>query len=246
MQIDTTPSYNQVSENVNAIFAQNLSAGPQVQKVQSSQKKEKFKAQLILAVSFLALVSYSIFFFYGNASAYLKASSQILTLNRQVENYEKEVIPALEATKLSHKSAYDEEFKGAIGALDVVYPSKLDKLGIIQKLESFATETNSTLPPFELTSVEIGAAIPQEGSQILPITTTIHASQAGFDQFLALVEKSGAIYQDPKAEEKVLADEMVRLMTISNINIKYRGMDPKTGKDEGVDFTVKLNVYSRV
>jgi len=34
-------------------------------------------------------------------------------------------------------------------------------------------------------------------------------------------------------------------MEISNINIRYRGIDKQTGQDQGVDFSVKLNAYSR-
>jgi len=35
-------------------------------------------------------------------------------------------------------------------------------------------------------------------------------------------------------------------MSISNISVNYRGVDEETGEDLGVDFSVRLNVYSRI
>lgn len=247
MQINLNSSADtNLSGKANSIFGQTLGQSPQAKlKAKYLQSKNDNKAKIILGLSFLALVAYSVFFFYGNASAYLKASNQIKTLNQQVDNYTEEVIPQLEITKNAHKAAYDEDFQDVIQSLSIVFPEKIDKLGIVQLLESFAAEVNLVSPPFELTSINIGKVVDQKGYQVVPISTSIHSSQTGFDQFLALIEKSGKIYQDDQAENKVLLDKMVRLMSVSNVSIKYRGVDEKTGKDGGVDFSVKLNVYSR-
>ncbi len=85
----------------------------------------------------------------------------------------------------------------------------------------------------------------KDGYQIIPVSTSIYSSLAGFDKFLSLVDRSGYIYAG-EDEDKKLIDKKIRLMSISNISVKYRGVDETTGKDQGVDFSVKLNIYSRI
>lgn len=231
-----------------AIFNQPLAEniGKKQEKANYLKDKNTKKAQVILMASFLALILYSIFFFYSQASAYLQASSDIKAMTGKIDNLQDTVIPNLEATKKVHQSAYDEASKDTANALSVVFPEGQDKLGVVQLLESFATEVGLISPPFEFTSINIGKTVTQEGYDVMPLTTTIHSSQEAFDQFLALVEKSGVIYDETSPDQKVIADKLVRLMSISSISIKYRGIDPETGRDDGVDFNVKLNVYSKI
>ena len=59
-------------------------------------------------------------------------------------------------------------------------------------------------------------------------------TRANFDRFLELVRLSGDVGKDK---------EHIRLMDISNITLRYLGVD-KTGKDLGVEFTVQMNAYS--
>ena len=70
---------------------------------------------------------------------------------------------------------------------------------------------------------------------VLPISTSIHSSRTNFDRFIQLINLSGDLE----------SDILIRLMEISNISIRYQGVDTKTGEDKGVDFTVKLSAYSR-
>lgn len=227
------------------IFGQPLTNMMPSDKERHQQEKNKKKGILISTASALALGAYSIFFFYGAAMDYIKAPAEIRRLNAEVTRYEEVVLPNLEKAKNLHKSAYDKEFEETITSLETVFPVGEDKLGMVRLLESFAVEVAATFPPFEFTAINIGQPQKKEGYQITPISTSIHSSLAGFERFLALVERSGQIY-DLSSEEKKVLDKIVRLMSVSNISVKYRGVDAKTGKDGGVDFSVKLNMYSRL
>lgn len=242
MPMDTMPP-----SDSHVIFNQPLDLDKPKKQEKAAYLKDKNskKAQIILGAAFLVLILYSIFFFYGQASAYLQASSDIQTMNGKIDHLQNTVIPSLEANKKVHQAAYDESSRDTINALSAVFPEGQDKLGVVQLLESFATEVGLISPPFEFTSINIGKTVTQEGYDVMPLTTTIHSSQEAFDQFLALVEKSGVIYDESSSDQKVISDKLVRLMSISSISIKYRGVDPETGRDDGVDFNVKLNVYSK-
>lgn len=228
------------------IFGQSLNAG-QIKKTKKEeyiQSKNLKKAYIKLGSSLFVLVLYSVFFFYSNAAAYLKAPGQIRMHNAAIEMLQDEVIPQLEKERDLHKAAYDKEFEEVIAALDTVFPAEIDKLGIVRLFESFAVEVAANFPPFEFTSISLGSPIKGDGYIAIPVSTSIHSSLAGFDRFLTLVDRSGYIYTG-EGEDKELVDTKIRLMSISNISIKYRGVDEETGKDAGVDFSVKLNIYAR-
>ena len=230
-----------------SIFGKTLNAGQVVKtkKAKYIEAKNKKMAYARLGAGVVALAAYSVFFLYGNVVAYLKAPTEIADLNAQIEKYDEVILPSLEETRNMHKSAYDEQFAEVIKALDDVFPVGIKKLEMIRLFESFATEVAATYPPFEFTSINLAAPEEKDGYEIIPVTTSIHSSLAGFDRFLSLVDRSGYIYSG-EGEDKTILKTKIRLMSISNISIKYRGVDEKTGEDQGVDFSVKLNVYSRI
>jgi len=243
-QPDSAPKKEQAKSG--NIFGQSLNVG-QVKKAKKEeyiQAKNKKKASISLGISLVALTAYSVLFFFGNASAYLKAPAQISGYVAENQEYTEVILPSLEKTKDLHKAAYDQEFEEIISSLDTVFPNEIDKLGIIRLLESFATEVDANFPPFEFTSINLSAPTTKDSYLVIPASTSIHSSLDGFDAFLSLIDKSGYIYSG-EGEGKALLDKKVRLMSISNISVKYRGIDPQTGKDGGVDFSVKLNIYSR-
>lgn len=245
----TDKSGDGMKENTDkaGIFGQSLNAG-QFQKSKKTrylESKDKKQAYIILGASLIALAVYSIFFFYGNTVDYLKAPGKTRILNAEIQEYNDVILPSMEKTKELHKASYDKEFEEIITALETVFPPKVDKLGIVRLFESFSVEVAANFPPFEFTSINVGASQQKDGYMVIPISTSIYSSLSGFDKFLSLVAKSGRIYQGAD-EDKQILDKMVRLMSISNISVKYRGIDEKTGKDGGVDFSVKLNLYSRI
>ncbi len=229
-----------------AIFGQTLNATQVVKtkKAQYVEDKNKKKAYIRLGASALALAVYSVMFFFGNTVAYLKAPAQIAELEGQIEEFNEVILPSLEKTKELHKAAYDEEFEQIIEALGEVFPADIDKLGIVTLFESFAAEVAASFPPFEFTSINLGSPKQEDGYLVIPVSTSIHSSLAGFDRFLSLVDRSGYIYSG-EGEDKQVLEKKIRLMSISNISVKYRGVDEATGKDQGVDFSVKLNLFSR-
>lgn len=235
-----------VSSKPGGIFGQTLNVGQAVKskKAEYIVEKNKKKAYITLGVSLLSLVLYSVFFLFGNTIAYIKAPAEIAKLQAQIQEYNDVIIPSLEKTKELHKAAYDKEFEETISALASVFPENMDKLGIVRLFESFAAEVAVSFPPFEFTSISLATPVPKDGYSIIPVSTSIHSSLAGFDKFLSLVDSSGHLYKGEEANKK-LVDKPIRLMSISNISVKYRGVDEKTGKDQGVDFSVKLNIYSR-
>jgi len=228
------------------IFGQTLNVEQAVKskKAEYIEEKAKKRAYITLGASVVILTLYSVFFLYGNTMAYLKAPAEITKLAGQIDELNNVVIPSLEKTKELHKAAYDKEFEETIKALGSVFPAEVDKLGIIRLFESFATEVAASYPPFEFTSINLGPAQVKGGYQMIPVSTSIYSSLAGFDQFLSLVDRSGYIYTG-EGEDKKLIEKTIRLMSISNISVKYRGVDKDTGQDQGVDFSVKLNIYSR-
>lgn len=232
--------------NQGDIFLQTLGVNQNLKskKVRYLEEKNRKKSFLKLGFSLAILMAYSIFFFYGNVTAYLKAPAEIAQLQNDINHYQQAILPGLEKTNDLHKAAYDKEFEEVISALKTVFPSDEDKLGIISLFESFASEVAANFPPFEFTSINLSASQKKEDYIIIPVSTSIHSSLAGFNRFLSLVDHSGAIYSG-EGDDKIFVDKKIRLMSISNISVKYRGIDEKTGKDQGVDFSVKLNLYSR-
>lgn len=228
------------------IFGQTLNVEQAVKskKAVYIEEKAKKKAYITLGVSALILTLYSVFFLYSNTMAYIKAPAEITKLEGQIEEYNNVIIPSLEKTKELHKAAYDKEFEETIKALKSVFPEEIDKLGIVRLFESFATEVAASYPPFEFTTINLAAPEQKGGYLVIPVSTSIYSSLEGFNQFLSLVDRSGYIYTG-EGEDKKLLDKTIRLMSISNISVKYRGVDEETGQDQGVDFSVKLNIYSR-
>jgi hypothetical protein len=245
-----TPGENAPQSSVQNIFSKTFAKKPNHKDKYHIEKNKKL-SYIYLGLAILALGLYSVFFFYENITAYLKAPKQIAQANTTIEEYQEVVLPGLEKTRELHKAAYDQEYDQIIGALEVVFPEGIDKLGLIRKLETFATIVNQTNPPFEFTSISLGQPQQQNGYVIVPATTSIHSSLAGFNNFLDLVAESGYIFKDKQVneegevQEREIRDDKIRLMSISNVSIRYRGVDEETGKDEGVDFSVKLNIYSR-
>ena len=205
---------------------------------EKSKKKRKINLRngyIILAISAVFLITYSILFLYPQLTFYLQASAQIKEINDEISNYDDVIIHNLKISKDIHEAAYNIEYKEVEDALEVVFPKGVDKLGIVKRLEDFATSLDSKYPPFEFNSMTFGSSEVKNGYTVTPISTSIHSSKANFDRFIKLVNISGDINSDIK----------IRLMEISTISIQYRGVDPKTGEDKGVDFSVKLNAFSR-
>lgn len=230
----TEPENTEQSKN---IFANPIAGG----KIAAEKREEHIRAinlkkgYVFLGVAAMLLIVYSTLFLFPQAKAYLGAPNELATLENKIEEYNNVIIPSLEKESALHKAAYDEEYEEKENALDNIFPPDVDKLGIITRLENFATSIHSKTPPFEFNSISFGEVTEENGYTILPISTSIYSSSTNFDRFLQLINLSG----------RIDSDIQIRLMEISNINIKYRGVDIKTGEDKGVDFSVKLNAYSR-
>jgi len=230
----TSPDEQEKTHN---IFEGPITGGKALaEKLEERARKKNFKkGYTYLLTAAVILTAYSVYFLYDQVNLYLSASGQISALESDIGNYENVILPNLRKEKDLHKAAYDEEFRTVEGVLNTVFPEDTDKLGIITMLENFATSINTEHPPFEFNSISFEEPKKENGYTVLPISTTIHSSTANFSRFLKLIDLSGHLN----------AEIPVRLMEISNINIRYRGTDEKTGEDKGVDFTVKLNAYSR-
>jgi len=234
--IKLTTTAPQPNENKN-IFSTPVLAGRALEQehIKRLYKRNATNAYMGIGIMTAVLIAYSVAFLYPQLNTYLQAPDQIAQAEQQIDKYDSITLPGLEKEKSLHKSAYDEQFKNVEGALDKVFPSDADKLGIIKMLEDFATSVNAKTPPFEFNSISFEEPKVMDGYTILPMTTTIQSSRTNFDRFLQLVNLSG----------KFDSDVQIRLLEISNITIRYRGIDARTGEDRGVDFTVKLNAYSR-
>ena len=231
------PSSLSASVPPSNIFRKPLSEAPALN--QERDKKERVrnhqKAFFYLMVSVVALIAYSFFFLYPQAIRFLKAPDQIQALDREIKNYEEVTLPSLSQTRDLKKAAYDEQLGKVESNIDQIFPSSVDKLGLVKRLENFATAIHTKNPPFEFNAITFGKPVEQQGFNILPVSTSIYSGSANFERVLELISFSG----------QLSSDLPIRLMEISNISIRYRGVDPRTGKDRGVDFTVKLNAYSR-
>lgn len=199
------------------------------------KKRNKRKGIAFFAVGTLILIPFTILFLYPQVMGYLNFSRDMQSYEKQVKDYEV-TIADLNKTRDLHKAAYSEEFKTEENIMDKIFPVNPKKLEVIRLMEDFATELNTKNPPFEFTSISFSDPQKAKGYTVLPFQTTIHASQENFETFLGLIRLSG----DYSAKNK----DHIRLMEISNINLSYRGLD-RDGVDQGVDFNVELNAYSR-
>jgi len=199
------------------------------------KKKNMQKGAIFLILALALIIPYSIFFLYPQVTGYLSFGQQISSYDKQIKDIEV-TTNDLEKTRDLHKSAYDQENKTETAIINKVFPITTEKLEVIRLMEDFATHLNTDYPPFEFTSISFEVPKTENGYTALPFRTNIHSSQTNFDRFLGLINLSG----DYKPESK----DHVRLMSISNITLTYRGLD-KEGVDQGVDFDVELMAYSR-
>jgi len=199
------------------------------------RKKNKRRGQIYLGISILLLIPFSILFLYPQIVSYISFNQNKNSIEKQIKDYEV-TIADLQKTRDLHKAAYDTEYKNEESIIDKVFPATPDKLGVIELMEDFATELNAKSPPFEFTAISFENPKKENGYTVLPFQTTIHSSEENFNTFLGLVKLSGDY--DPNSKDHI------RLMEISNITLTYRGVDIN-GVDQGVDFNVKLNAYSR-
>lgn len=217
------------------IFGTPLKRKGKVEAKHELKKRNQRKGFIYLVIAALFLGVYSYYFLYDQFQSYLGFEQEIRTIENQIENYEV-TLSDLESTRDFHKAAYDEEFREEQEIINTVFPETTDKLGIIRLMENFATHLAASYPPFEFNSISFQEPVKEDGYTVLPFQTSIHSSRANFERFLGLINLSGDL--DPENPDHI------RLMEISNISLRYRGVD-KAGKDLGVDFTVKLNAYSR-
>lgn len=217
------------------IFSTPLSKGDKKKSAKEEiLKRNHKKAYANLFLAFLLIGVYSWMVFYPRLQDYLKFDQNLNVLNQQIQLADVK-LAGLQDERDLHKSAYDEEFKEDQEIIDTIFPKKTEKLEVIRLLEDFAAYLSATYGDFEFTSITFNKTEVEGGSIVLPFQTSIHASQANFDRFLGLINLSGSL--DPDSEH-------IRLMEISNITLRLRGPDA-TGKDQGVDFNVKLKAYSR-
>lgn len=242
------PSHSDTSpDSKEAIFGKVLNTGQAVKSKKDAyrEEKNKKKAYLELGIALTALLAYSVFFFYDGVANYIGSSSELSQLNASIDKYNKEILPVLEEEKDLHKSAYDKEFKIFLDALETVFPEDENRLELVSLLESFSTEVGASLPPFELNAINFSPSQQKDGYMVTPFSMSILSSRAGFDRFLELIANSGLIYTDEDGEQ-IFRDTFIPLIAISNISVRYREDDELTGKDGGVEFSVKLNAYYRI
>jgi hypothetical protein len=217
------------------------------------RKKNYTKSYIFLAIALVFLVPYSIMFLYPQVTSYLAFNQVFGKAQEEIEELEV-TISEKEDTRDTHKSAYDKEFAEEVEVIDSVFPETTAKLEVVRLMEDFATLLDTKYGDFEFTSISFQQSKEVEGKvelkdedsekkktidlgyTVLPFQTSIHASQKNFDRFLAFIDLSGDT--DPNSKDHI------RLMEIVNVSINYRGPD-KTGKDQGVDFSVQLNAYSQ-
>jgi len=146
-------------------------------RIQFIRLRNLHKAYFYLGLALAVLIPYSVGFFYPQLTAYLDAPAKIAVLEQQIQTNDVEIIPNIEKELKLHKSAYDEEIMQVEDALEKVLPGKIDKLGIVKRLEDFATVIDATDPPFELNSIRFGSPVEQNGYTVLPISTSIKSNE---------------------------------------------------------------------
>lgn len=199
------------------------------------RQKNRTKAYTYLLVAFAILGVYSFAFLYPQTIVFINANANLSQLQEEVRNFDSTVIPNLTAQRDTLKAAYDTEVKAAENIVDLIFPGDVDRIGIARRLEDFAFSVSAIDPPFDLNSLSFGEPEVKDGYTVLPVSLSTQSSRANFERFLQLINMSG----------RIDAAVPIRLMEISNMTIRYRGIDRQTGRDQGVDFSVKLNAYSR-
>lgn len=204
-------------------------------KLSESQPKNKnLKGSLYFILTFLFLIPYIVFFLVPQVQVFLGFDQVKADLISKIQQTEVSITD-LTTVKEEKKSEYDAQFASQESIINKILPPQENKLEIIQLLENFATRLEADSPPFEFTSIQFQEPVKKEGYTILPFQTSIYSSQKNFERFLALISLSG----DYSPE----SSNHIRLLEISNISLRYRGVDAD-GVDQGVDFTVQLNAYS--
>ncbi len=220
-----------------AVLGTPLTGGKALQEKRTERIRQKNNAKsytfLFIGVAFL--VAYSVTFLIPQVTLFLNSERELAKLTNEINRYEAVVIPSLEDERDQLKGVYDAEVSEAEAVIDTIFPGDVDRIGITKRLENFATSINAIDPPFELNSLSFGDPEQEQGFTLLPISLSTSSSRENFNRFLQLINMSGLEN----------ADIPIRLMEVSNITIRYKGADPKTGEDLGVDFSVKLNAYSR-
>ncbi len=199
------------------------------------RKRNTQSAFMRLGIALVALAAYSYQFFYPQMMAYLDFPNQMRVKTEEIEKISASRAD-LEKKRDLHKADYDSQFKEQQDILKAVFPETPDKIGVIRLMENFATNLNTTYPPFEFNNVNFQNAVKKDGYTVLPFSTAIRTSRTNFDRFLELIKLSGDV--DPKSQDHI------RLMDISNISLQYLGVD-SSGKDMGVNFNIQMNAYSR-
>jgi len=199
------------------------------------RKKNFYKSMIYMLVALAFLIPYSVAFLYPQLNSFLNFNRNISGMEKQIKDYDV-TLSDIKKERDAHKAAYDEEFKAEQDIVNKIFPENSEKLEVIKLMEDFATHLDAAYPPFEFSAITFKEPKKENGYTVLPFQTSIHASQINFDRFLSLINLSGSY----KKEDQ----DHIRLMSISNITLRYRGLD-KTGKDQGVDFDVQLLAYSR-
>ncbi|MBI5412438.1 hypothetical protein HZA43_04725 [Candidatus Peregrinibacteria bacterium] len=193
------------------------------------------KTWFYFGLSAVLLLVYGIFFFYPNLNRYISAGGEIQTLEHKVADYKDTVLPTLEKQRSETKDKYEAELSKGENIVDQIFPGTVNKTGITERLESFASLINDKTPPFEMDTISFEKPIVGKDYAILPMGISFFTSRTNLDRFLKLIDLSG----------RFDSEYHVRLMEIRQLDIRYMGVDPRTGLDKGVNVTVKLNAYSR-
>ena len=154
-----------------------------------NRRKNVKRGYSYLLFSFLILTAYSFSFLYEQVGTLFKSNSELNVIQSKIEEYDLTTLPELRAEKNLHEADYSKQSKIVEEALADVFPEDIDKLGIIKRLENFATETNAQYPPFELNSISLGQPEKSGKYMILPISTSIRCSSANFERFLKLINQ---------------------------------------------------------
>jgi len=197
--------------------------------------KNKKTALLYFVTTIILLSLYGTRFFYPNLNQYKNANNVLSNLQHKISEYETKTLPDLEADRSAEREAYEAELARKGNTINQIFPVTMDKTGITQRLESFASLINTKTPPFEMNRLSFSDPINGKGYTVLPISTSITTSRANLDRFMKLIDLSG------HAE----SEYPIRLMEIEELNVRFLGIDSRTGRDKGVTANIKLKAYSR-
>lgn len=238
--MDSTPSTvagtpAETPKVLQSLFSIPLKKGITETEKNNDSQKNKQTALVYFVITAVVLALYGVFFFYPNLNRFLGIEGQIAELEKQVGTYNKNTLPALEEKRLAAKSKYELAIHESENVINQVFPATPDKIGIAERMESFASLINNKTPPFELNQISFEKPIKENNYTVLPFTTTITASRANLDRFFKLIDLSG----------RSDSEYHVRLMEIEKIDIRFLGQDSRTGLDKGVTANIKLKAYSR-